>query len=101
VTDAITSQLADRGQGRCSLSGALTLESAPWLWKELETAGLLTQAREADLGGVVAADSSGLALLLAWKAQCRKGGGELSFHGVPAKLIALAALTGAEGLLTA
>jgi hypothetical protein len=26
-----TSQLADRGEGRCAVSGALTLESVPWL----------------------------------------------------------------------
>lgn len=93
------SQLADRGQGRCEVSGPLTLESAPWLWKELETAGLLTQAREANISSVTAADSAGLALLLAWKAECRRNGAELVFHGVPARLRALAALTGAEKLL--
>ena len=95
------SQLADRGQGRCEISGALTLESAPWLWKELQTAGLLSQARHADISGVNAADSTGLALLLAWKAECRRHGAELGFSGVPARLRALAALTGAETLLEA
>ncbi len=94
-----TSQLADRGQGKCELSGSLTLESAPWLWKELETTGLLKQAREADLTGVTDSDSAGLALLLAWKAECRRNGQALAFHGVPARLRALGALTGAEVLL--
>jgi len=94
-----TSQLADHGQGRCSLSGSLTLESVPWLWKELETAGLLKQARSADLSGIAAADSVGLALLVAWKAQCRREGGDLAFNAVPAKLLALAALTDAQPLL--
>src|SRR5690606_445030 len=93
------SQLADRGGGRCVLSGALTLESAPWLWKELETGGLLGTAVEADLSGVDAADSAGLALLVAWKAYCRHQGNDLVFKGVPARLRALAALTGAGPVL--
>lgn len=95
------SQLADRGHGRCSVSGALTLESAPWLWKELETVGLLSQAREVDLSGITSADSAGLALLVAWKANCRRLGAELAFSGVPASLVALAALTDAQPLLGA
>jgi len=94
-----TSLLADRGQGRCALSGALTLQSVPWLWKELQTAGLLASAREADLSEVTSADSAGLALLAAWKAACRKQGTELVLRGVPPKLTALAALTGAGSLL--
>jgi phospholipid transport system transporter-binding protein len=98
MTEATSSQLSDKGQGRCSLAGALTLESAPWLWKELQ-AGLLFSAREADLSGINAADSAGLALLLAWKAHCRKHGGELTFSGVPPTVTALAALTGAQALL--
>jgi len=90
-----TSQLADRGQGRCALSGALTLQSVPWLWKELEGAGLLSGAHEADLTGITNADSAGLALLLAWKAACSKQGTRLQLVGVPERLVALAALTGA------
>jgi ABC-type transporter Mla MlaB component len=99
TAESSTSQFADRGQGRCSVSGALTLESAPWLWKELESAGLLSGAREADLSAIVSADSAGLALLVAWKAQCRRSGSNLQFSGVPEKLRALAALTGASVVL--
>lgn len=91
-----SSQLADRGGGRCALSGALTLESAPWLWKELEDGGLLGAAVEADLSGVDTVDSAGLALLVAWKAYCRRQGNQLVFTGIPERLRALAALTGAE-----
>ncbi len=99
--DAGTSQLADQGQGRCVLSGPLTIESAPWLWKELSGTGLLSTARVADLTGVTESDSAGLALLMTWKAQCRREGGDLAFHGVPQRLLALAALTDAQGLLAA
>lgn len=96
---AASSQLADQGEGRCALSGALTLGSVPWLWKELQVGGLLLQAREADLSGVTEADSAGLALLITWKAHCRRQGGELHFREPPQRLLALARLTGAEGLL--
>lgn len=98
TTESISSQLSDKGQGRCALAGALTIGSVPWLWKELQ-AGLLYHAREADLSGISTADSAGLALLLAWKAHCRKQGGELTFSSVPPTLTALAALTGAQALL--
>lgn len=94
-----TSQLADRGEGRCAVSGALTLESVPWLWKELQTLGLLASAREADLSGLSTSDSTGLALLIAWRARCRSNGGDLVFTAVPERLLALARLTEAEGLL--
>jgi ABC-type transporter Mla MlaB component len=99
VSDPATSQLADRGGGRCAVAGALTLESAPWLWNELQATGLLAGAREADLSQIAAADSAGLALLIAWKAHCRRQGGELAFSGVPDRLVALARLTDAQTLL--
>lgn len=100
-SDPGTSLLADRGDGQCVLSGALTLDTAPWLWKELETTGLLADARQADLSAVDAADSAGLALLMAWKAHCIRQGGSLAFSGVPQNLLALAALTGAQQMLVA
>jgi ABC-type transporter Mla MlaB component len=94
-----TAQLAERGAGRCTLSGSLTLETAPWLWRELRAGGLLTSASEADLSGLTESDSSGLALLVAWRASRRQVGGELHFIGLPQRLLALAALTNAEGAL--
>jgi ABC-type transporter Mla MlaB component len=99
VTEPATSQLADRGEGRCAVSGALTLESVPWLWKELQTVGLLDSAREADLSDIATADSTGLALLIAWRARCRSNGGDVVFTAVPGRLLALARLTDAEALL--
>jgi phospholipid transport system transporter-binding protein len=94
-------QLAEQGEGRCALSGALTMETAPWLWRELQQAGLLASAVEADLSGVSASDSAGLALLVTWRASRRQAGGELTFTAVPARLRALAELTGAGALLDA
>jgi phospholipid transport system transporter-binding protein len=96
---AALAQLTDRGQGRCAVTGALTLASVPALWKELEATRLMATAVDADLNGVDAADSAGLALLVSWKSACRKAGHDLSFAGVPARLNALAALTDAGVLL--
>jgi phospholipid transport system transporter-binding protein len=94
-----TAQLAERGAGRCALSGALTLETAPWLWKQLTTGGLLTGAIEADLAGVTDSDSTGLALLVAWRASRRQAGGDIQLVNLPERLKALAALTGAQPAL--
>lgn len=96
-----TVQLAERGEGRCALTGALTLETAGWLWEQLRAGGLLHAARAADLSGVTDADSAGLALLIAWRAGCRAGGGDLAFGAVPERIQALARLTGAQVLLAA
>lgn len=101
ASQAAVVQLAERGEGSCSVSGALILETVPWLWQQLRTGNLLTVAREADLTGVTASDSAGLALLVTWRASCRQAGGDLRFAGVPERMLALAALTGAETALTA
>jgi phospholipid transport system transporter-binding protein len=91
--------LAATGEGRCAVTGVLTLETAPALWQQLQSAGLLGNAREADLAGVTDADSAGLALLVAWRAHCLAAGGNLGFRGLPARALALAKLTSAEAAL--
>jgi phospholipid transport system transporter-binding protein len=99
-----TAQLAEKGEGRCAISGALTFETAPWLWQQLHEGAWLNKAREADLSGVTTADSAGLALLVAWRAAASAsadgGGGGLRFQAVPERLLALARLTDAEALLS-
>lgn len=52
-----------------------------------------------DLGGVKSADSSGVALLLAWRRKAQARGQRLAFINVPANLDTLAALYGVDGLL--
>jgi len=94
-----TAQLAERGDGRCVLSGALTLETVPWLWRQLEAGPLLRAARSAELSGVTDSDSAGLALLVTWRASCKGAGAELRFENVPEQLLALARLTDAQSLL--
>jgi phospholipid transport system transporter-binding protein len=94
-------QLTANGTGRCAVTGVLTLETAPVLWQQLQAAGLLGSAGEADLSGVTDADSAGLALLVAWRGYRLAAGGNLGFSGVPARVLALARLTSAEAALGA
>lgn len=96
-----TAQLAEKGEGRCAISGELTFETVPWLWQQLQEGHWLTRGREADLSGVTTADSAGLALLIAWRAAAICGGAALKFQSVPERLLALARLTDAEALLSA
>jgi phospholipid transport system transporter-binding protein len=94
-------QVAASGEGRCVVTGPLTLESVLALWQLLKTGGLLHCARAADLSGVSDADSAGLALLLAWRGHCLAAGGALEFQGLPPRILALAQLTSAEAALGA
>ncbi|MEJ7807921.1 MAG: STAS domain-containing protein [Telluria sp.] len=52
-----------------------------------------------DLATVKTADSSAVAVLLAWKRAARKSGAALSYVNVPASLQSLAALYGVDALL--
>jgi len=52
-----------------------------------------------DLGGVKTADSSGVALMLAWQRRAKDAGRSLTFLNVPANLHTLAAVYGVDALL--
>ncbi|MEY2854387.1 MAG: hypothetical protein RL030_1519 [Pseudomonadota bacterium] len=99
MSTGTTAQLRDAGNGECEVSGPLTFASCDALWRSLESGGALRATRRADLSGVDAADSAGLALLLAWRAARIEAGGDLQFDAVPQRLRLLARLTGAEALL--
>jgi phospholipid transport system transporter-binding protein len=52
-----------------------------------------------DLGGVKSADSSALALMLAWQRRAQGQGRSLKFTNVPGNVDAMAKLYGVDGLL--
>jgi phospholipid transport system transporter-binding protein len=52
-----------------------------------------------DLGGVKAADSSGVALMLAWQRRAEAAGRRLRFLNVPANLHTLTGLYGVDALI--
>ncbi|TFW10799.1 STAS domain-containing protein [Massilia arenosa] len=57
--------------------------------------------REIDLRAVHTADSSAVAVLLAWQRTARKVGGTLSYRNIPAGLHSLAHVYGVDVLLAA
>jgi len=97
---AAAAMLADQGAGRCTLSGDLTVATVEPLWRELRASGLLRSARSVDLARVAESDSSGLALLIAWRGSCRANGGDLVVNAMPERIAALARLTDAETIVS-
>ncbi|MDR1647967.1 MAG: STAS domain-containing protein [Zoogloeaceae bacterium] len=83
-----------RRADRLHVSAPMRMSSA----RTLLEAGLaqLEGARTVDLADVAAADSSGLAVLIAWQRQARMRGACLAFVNVPDSLKALAALYGLD-----
>jgi phospholipid transport system transporter-binding protein len=87
--------------GRCEVRGALTFASA----RRAYDAGVKAfgassvEAIEVDCGAVRAADSAGLAVLLAWLAWAHKSGRRLTFVNLPEAITAVARISEVEGLL--
>lgn len=89
------------GPGAFSVTGPVTFA----------TAGILLEAGRAQFHGhpaismnlkeVSRVDSAGLALLLEWLRQARADGRSMTFSALPEKLLAIARLSGVDGLLTA
>jgi phospholipid transport system transporter-binding protein len=77
---------------------ALTFESAQAALEQ-GCAALAAGETVFDLGGVRAADSSALALMLVWQRRAQAEGRKLSFINVPANVDALARLYGVDGLI--
>jgi phospholipid transport system transporter-binding protein len=98
MNDRCTLEAAADGIVR--LRGALSFESVPGLYREMERRLLgAGPVRVIDLAGVTTADSAGLALLLEWQSRQRRRGRELIMHGAPDNLLRLAGLCEAIELL--
>ena len=85
--------------GVVQLSGELGLDTVAALAERApELFAGCTSAR-IDLAGVERADSAGLALLLAWQRAALRDGCSLTFHHVPASLLAIADTCGVDAVL--
>jgi ABC-type transporter Mla MlaB component len=91
---------ADAAGARWLYAGALTFANASQVFAAAALMPLPT-AGEVDLAGVVAVDSSAVAILLALSRRAREEGKPLVFARVPAALRALADVYGVEELLAA
>jgi len=89
----------DRKQDRIQLTGRLTVDEVPDVyrehldWKENGVPPLI------DLAGVEVSDSSAVALLLEWLSWARQAGDEVRFDDPPENLQTLAGLSQADKLL--
>lgn len=86
--------------GRCSVQGPITLDSAISLLsrgRELFTSPQIT----VDLRGVTEVDSSALSLLLEWRREAAAGGRSIRFLNLPDNLRSLAELYDVTELISA
>ena len=82
--------LQDQGEGRFSLSGDMSFETANQILRSSESVFRQHATLEIDLSGVGKADSAGLALMLEWKAQAGQRGASIQFVEIPKSLLAVA-----------
>ena len=92
-------ELKDLGDGRFVLSGELTFKTAEQILRASEEPFEQHTRIEVDLTGVTRADSAGLALLLEWITWANHTVREISYVGLPEKVLAIARTTEVDSLL--
>ena len=92
-------QLRAAGNNTFVLSGTLTFESVPHVWKQ--SAAMFEKIPEVtlDMGNVSRSDSAGLALIVAWLRNARRQSATIRFRNVPEQLLAIAKTSRLEHLL--
>lgn len=84
--------------GRWRLSGAVNQRSVPDLFERMARTSM-GQRLTLDLSGVTQIDSAALALLVNLSGRLATAGGTLALEGTPPALVALAEVSGVQGLL--
>ena len=92
-------ELKDLGDGRFVLTGALSFATAEQILRESEQPFEQHTRIEVDLTGVSRTDSAGLALLLEWITWANHTVREISYVGLPEKILAIARTTEVDALL--
>ena len=95
------SGLQNQGEGRFTVSGPMSFETAGPLLAESQRAFFEFSVLEVDMADVAEVDSAGLALLLEWVSWARNDIREIRFRNVPEKLRAIARISEVEELLDA
>lgn len=86
-------------RGRYQVSGPLTQDEVPALWRATSAWRTRGVPGRVDLAGVEKADAAGVALLLEWAAWARERGEAVRFEHAPEGLRTIAALSQADELL--
>ena len=92
--------LKDLGDGRFSLSGRMSFNTAGDILRKSEELFEPHTLLEIDLSGITHTDSAGLALLLEWITWANHTVREIRFAGMPEKINAIARTTEVESLLS-
>jgi len=93
-------ELNDLGDGRFSLQGELSFETAERVLAASEKLFEPHTRIEVDLSGVDKTDSAGLALLLEWVTWANHTVREIGYSGMPETILAIAKTTEVDALLT-
>jgi phospholipid transport system transporter-binding protein len=95
VTAAV---LSGRGTGHYAINGELTFATVPELW-DSSFGSLDGGSIQLDLAGITRVDSAGIALLIEVLRAVRRRGGEVSLVNAPPQLMAIATVSGLDGVL--
>jgi len=89
------------GSGRVVLTGPVTFATVGDLLRASQRLFVDQKSVTVDLGSVTSVDSAGLALLLEWLRTARSAGHAVTYTRLPDKLVAIAKLSGVEGIIAA
>lgn len=92
-------RLESLGEGRFRLVGVLDYDSVPVLWERSQEAFEPHLGLELDLHEVNRADSSAVALMLAWTRWAARRSKSIRFLRVPRPMLAIIELSDLDGLL--
>ena len=92
-------ELKDLGDGKFSLEGEMTFETAERILLASEEPFEQHTRIEVDLSGVEKADSAGLALLLEWITWANHTVREIRYQSMPERVLAIARTTEVDHLL--
>lgn len=93
-------ELQNHGDGRFSLKGEMSFETAERILHASEEPFLQHTRLEIDLSGITKSDSAGLALLLEWITWANHTVREIRFVHMPERVLAIAKTTEVDSLLT-
>ena len=92
-------KLNELGDGRFELAGAMSFETADRILRASERLFRGHRRLSIDFSGVDDADSAGLALLIEWKSQARREGGDIRYSSLPQSILAIARTAEVDHLL--
>ncbi len=92
-------EITPQEAGGFLLTGALTFETVPALWRQSVALFDNSDSVTLDLHGITHTDSAGLALLIEWLRIARGKNRAIVFKNIPPQMMAIAKVSGLEQIL--